>query len=133
MADQICLVVDDEPAIRCYVRAIIETQSLQVLEADNAPQALRIVQKLGGRLHLIVSDIKMPGEMDGFDLAYSIRHSFPDVPLVLISGYDDDDCVKRCAAFEFIQKPFTPEAVLKATRRAMIPPWVNERPTAVNE
>jgi DNA-binding NtrC family response regulator len=81
---------------------------------------LRIVQKLGGRLDLIVSDIKMPGDMDGVDLAYSIRHSYPAVPVVLISGYADEEAVKHANAdFAFIQKPFVPETILRACRRAI--------------
>src|SRR5215831_12319336 len=106
MAYHICLVVDDEEAIRNYVRAILETERLHVLEAGTAAQAMKIVQRLRGRLDLIISDIKMPGEMDGIDLAYSIRHSFPAVPVILISGYGDEGCTKRVdARFEFIQKP----------------------------
>jgi DNA-binding NtrC family response regulator len=118
--DRICLIVDDEPSIRAYLRAILQRERIQSLEADNAAQALRIVQKLGGRLDLIVCDIKMPGEMDGIDLAYSVRHSFPAVPVVLISGYGDVESVKHAAAnFEFIQKPFVPETILMAVKRVV--------------
>lgn len=60
----------------------------------------------------------MPGEMDGIDLAYSVRQSFPALPVILISGYADEDAVKQAAAnFEFIQKPFVPEAILVAVKK----------------
>jgi DNA-binding NtrC family response regulator len=118
MPDRICLIVDEEPSIRAYLRAILQRERIQSLEADNAPQALRIIQKLNGRLDLIVCDIKMPGEMDGIDLAYSVRQSFPGVPVILISGYADVDAVKQAASsFEFIQKPFVPEAILVAVKK----------------
>jgi DNA-binding NtrC family response regulator len=79
---------------------------------------MQIVQKLNGRLDLIVCDIKMPGEMNGIDLAYSVRNQFPAVPVVLISGYGDVESMKRAAAnFEFIQKPFVPETILMAVRK----------------
>ena len=118
MSDRICLIVDDEQAIRTYLRAILQRERIQSLEADTAAQALRIVQKLNGRLDLIVCDIKMPGEMDGIDLAYSVRNSFPAVPVLLISGYGDVESVKHAAAnFEFIQKPFVPETILMAVKK----------------
>ena len=118
MSDRICLIVDDEPSIRTYLRAILQRERIQSLEADNAAQALSIIHKLGGRLDLIVCDIKMPGEMDGIDLAYSVRNSFPAVPFLLISGYGDVESVKHAAAnFEFIQKPFVPETILMAVKK----------------
>ena len=120
MPDRICLIVDDKPAIRTYLRAILQRERIQSLEAESATQALRIVQKLAGRLDLIVCDIKMPGEMDGIDLAYSVRSTFPAVSVILISGYADVEAVKKAAAiFDFIQKPFVPETILMAVQKAV--------------
>jgi DNA-binding NtrC family response regulator len=120
MPERICLIVDDEPAIRTYLRAILQREQIRSLEADCATQALGIIQKLDGRLDLIVCDIKMPGEMDGIDLAYSVRNSFPAVPVILISGYGDVEAVKQAATkFKFIQKPFVPEAILIAVRKVV--------------
>lgn len=120
MSDHICLIVDDEPSIRTYLRAILQRERIQSLEADNAAQALSIIHKLGGRLDLIVCDIKMPGEMDGIDLAYSVRNSFPALPVLLISGYGDVESVKQAAAnFDFIQKPFVPETILMAVNKVV--------------
>jgi DNA-binding NtrC family response regulator len=120
MPDRICLIVDDEPAIRSYLRAILQRAGIQSLEADGASQALGIIQKLDGRLDLIVCDIKMPGDMDGIDLAYSVRNSFPALPVILISGYGDVEAVKQAATkFEFIQKPFVPETILAAVKKVI--------------
>ena len=95
-------------------------ERIQSLEAGSAAQALGIIHKLRGRLDLIVCDIKMPGEMDGIDLAYSVLHTFPAVPLILISGYSDTESVKKAAAtFEFIRKPFVPEAILMAVKKVV--------------
>src|SRR5208283_3389582 len=118
--DCICLIVDDEPSIRAYLRAILQREQIHSLEAESAVQALGIVQKLGGRLDLIVCDFKMPGEMDGIDLAYSVRNSFPALPVILISGYGDVEAVKQAATkFEFIQKPFVPETILMAVKKVV--------------
>ena len=115
MSEHICLIVDDEPEIRAYVRAILARDQFQSLEAENASQALRIVHRLGGRLDFIVTDIKMPGDIDGLDLAYSVRNSFPGVGVVLITGYAyriND------TTFELVLKPFLAESLLNVIRKA---------------
>ena len=129
VTDRICLIVDDEPSIRVYLRAILQRERIQSLEAENAAKALGIIQKLDGRLDLIVSDIQMPGDMDGIDLAYAVRNSFPSVPVILISGYADVEAVKKAAkTFEFIQKPFVPEAILVAVKKVVGRPSELESP-----
>ena len=123
MPDRICLIVDDEPAIRTFLRGILEQRQFHILEADSAARALKIIQTQGGRLDLIVSDIRMPGDMSGLDLAHSVRNAFPAIPVILISGYCDTYPDNK-AGFEFIPKPFAPEAILNATDRAL-----NSRPS----
>jgi len=119
-SNRICLIVDDEPSIRKYLRAILDQERIQCLEADSASQALGIIQRLNGRLDLVVTDIKMPGDMDGVDLAYSVRNMFPAIPVILISGYADVGAVRKAAAiFQFIQKPFEPEAILLAVKKVV--------------
>ena len=68
MSDRTCLVVDDQAAIRTYLRVVLKKENLQTLEAGTAAQALKIIQQLDGRLDLIITDINMPGDMDGLDL-----------------------------------------------------------------
>jgi DNA-binding NtrC family response regulator len=116
MPDPVCLIVDDEPAIRRFLRIILEQRQLQVLEAESAPQAFGQIQKLGAHLDLVLSDVQMGGDMDGVDLAHSIRRAFPTIRVILISGFCDHDAV---AGFNFIRKPFTPETILCAVERAL--------------
>jgi CheY-like chemotaxis protein len=115
MGDRVCLVVDDEPVIRKYLRLILQRIGLQSLEADNAVEALRILQKLGDQISLLITDIQMPGEMDGIDLAYSVQNSFSSIPVVLISGFVD----KVPAGFTYIRKPFMPDELLKAIHETL--------------
>src|SRR5579872_1019329 len=120
MCNSVCLVVDDEEVIRKYLRAILERESILALEAENASQAMRIVQDLGGRLDLLITDIRMPGAMDGCDLAYAVRRSYPAVPVILISGYFDEASLRNAdAGFLFLPKPFSAETVLSAARRVL--------------
>lgn len=122
MSDRICLIVDDEPAIRTFFRTLLEKRQLQISEAEDATHALRIIQKLEGHLDLMVCDINMPGDMNGMDLAHSVRNTFPAIPVILISGYCDKD-IKSIAGFDFIPKPFVPETILNAVEKA-----VNSKP-----
>jgi DNA-binding NtrC family response regulator len=58
----------------------------------------------------------MPGDMDGVDLAHSIRHSYPGIPIILITGYAEE---LPGPEFECIRKPFSIEQIVTAVRRAM--------------
>ena len=64
---------------------------------------------------MLITDIKMPGEMDGIDLAYSVQNSFSSLPVILISGFVD----KVPAGFTYIRKPFMPDELLKAIDKMM--------------
>lgn len=112
------LIVDDEDCIRSYLKTILKRESFQVLEAETAPQAYRLIQQLNGGLDLILTDWSMPGDMDGLDLAHAIRNSFPAIPVILMSGYQLDS-TKPIGEFTFIEKPFKPEVILNAIEKAI--------------
>ena len=122
MSERICLIVDDEPSIRAYLKAILETEHFQVLEAENAPQGFKLVEKLNGGLDLIVTDVKMPGDMDGLDLAYAVRNAFSAIPVILMSGYPSpENSNNRLEDFAFILKPFKSEVIREAVRKLQPP------------
>lgn len=74
-------------------------QGADIIQLVEGTSALR------GRLDLMVCHIKMPGEMDGIDLAYSVRQSFPAFPAILISDYAGVEAVKKVAAtFDFLPR-----------------------------
>jgi CheY-like chemotaxis protein len=58
------LVVDDEPSVRNFIRAVLRSDGFQTIEAENGVQALELMRKLGTGVDLLVSDIQMP-KMDG--------------------------------------------------------------------
>jgi two-component system, NtrC family, sensor kinase len=67
---------------------------------------------------LIVIDINLPGDMDGVDLAHSVRSIFAAIPVILISGYGGIGSLET-ARFPFIPKPFVPKTMLDAVDRVM--------------
>src|SRR5947209_8597743 len=103
-----CLIVDDEPAIRSYLGALLQNKGIQCLQAESAVDALRILQKRHSEIDLIISDIQMPGDMDGVDLAYSVKNLFSFLPVILISG--NVDTAPR--GFTFVRKPFSVDQIL---------------------
>jgi DNA-binding NtrC family response regulator len=116
--EKTCLIVDDEPTIRAYLRVILHGEKYRTIEAENAAQAFKLVQRLNGSLSLIVSDISMPGDMDGVDLAYAIRNAYPAIPVVLVSGCCETAAARRKPGdVGFVQKPFTTAAILGAVSR----------------
>jgi len=122
MGTPLCLIVDKEAAIRGYLKTILERQQFRTLEAENAVEAFKIVQKLRGGVDLLLSEISMPGDMDGVDLAYSLKYSFPAIRVILTSAYADTEARKHSAAdFVFLQKPFGLESLLTAIDRALTP------------
>jgi DNA-binding NtrC family response regulator len=113
-----CLIVDDEPSIRGYLKMILQEEDFQVLEAGNAAQSFRLLQERHGDISLIISDIHMPGDMDGLDLAYAVRNAYQSIPIILISGYTDVNFGKnRLANCEFLQKPFVPSTIVETVRK----------------
>jgi CheY-like chemotaxis protein len=115
MARRITLIVDDDPAIRSYIKAILEGECFETVEAGSGKGGLEILEDLSGEVELLVSDIHMP-EGDGLSFVRMATQAFPGLPVVLISG-----CVAANEAlpFEFVQKPFSPAALLRAVRKVV--------------
>jgi DNA-binding NtrC family response regulator len=116
-SDRFCLIVDDEPAVRTYLKAILQRGQIQSFEAESPARALQLLQEFGTRINLVITDIQMPGDMDGIDLAYSVRNSAPTLPVILISGYAD---IAIPASFPFVRKPFDAKAILETVKRAIL-------------
>jgi DNA-binding NtrC family response regulator len=116
MGQRLCLIVDDEPAIRTYLKSVLQRGQIQSIEAESPAKALQLLQKLGTQISLIITDIQMPGDMDGVDLAYWVRNAAPRLPVILISGYTDKEIP---LSFPFLQKPFDSTAILEAVSRAI--------------
>jgi DNA-binding NtrC family response regulator len=118
MPEKICVIADDDENTRRFLAMILKVRQLQCLHAENASQALAIVQKIGEQLALVVTDVVMPGDMDGVDLAHSIRHAYPAIPVILISGFVEEAALKS-SGFPFIPKPFLPKTIWEEVDRAM--------------
>ena len=115
------LLVEDEPEIRGLIREVLSAQGYSVLEAGNGEEALRLSGELPGPIHLLLTDVVMPG-MSGRDLAQRLAALRPDMKLLFMSGYTDDAIIRHGLLVEklaFLQKPFRPEALLRKVRETL--------------
>ena len=102
------LVVEDEAIIRMMLVDELEYAGIAVIEADGADAAVAIMSN-GTTIRAVVTDVKMPGTMDGLGLAAWMRHRAPRVPIFITSGViTDSDCEAINPAIErVIPKPYS--------------------------
>ncbi|MDX5993248.1 sigma-54-dependent transcriptional regulator [Ectopseudomonas alcaliphila] len=113
------IVVDDEAAIREAVQQWLELSGFTVRTCASAAEALALVDRdFPG---IVVSDVRMPGS-DGLQLLDKLLQVDTDLPVILVTGHGDVPMAVqalRQGAYDFIEKPFTPERLLDSVRRAL--------------
>jgi PAS domain S-box-containing protein len=110
------LLVEDETAVRVLARRILEAAGYTVLPAANGGEALLILERFHDPVHLMMTDVVMPG-MSGPELATRLSTLRPGMKVLYTSGYTDDEVVRRgilTDAVRFINKPY---AVSELTRK----------------
>jgi two-component system cell cycle sensor histidine kinase/response regulator CckA len=112
-AGETVLLVEDEPAVRHMTSRALQEFGYGVVEASGGHQALGVLERDEGRVDLLITDVILHG-MDGPELARRAKELRPELPVLFISGYTDDEIVRRGlleAGQPFLQKPFTPESL----------------------
>jgi CheY-like chemotaxis protein len=115
------LLVEDEEAVRELLRKVLTRQGYTVLEARHGRDALMALERHRGAVHLVVTDIVMP-EMGGRELADRLRADRPELKILFISGYTNDEIVRRGVSesdMDFIQKPFSSDDFLRRVREML--------------
>jgi two-component system, cell cycle sensor histidine kinase and response regulator CckA len=115
------LIVEDDDALRTVACRALQQCGYEVLVASNGEEALEHCSRHEGGLHLVVTDMVMP-EMSGIELAESIALSYPEVKVLLMSGYTRDEAARRGIASEryaFLEKPFTPSKLAARVRELL--------------
>jgi PAS domain S-box-containing protein len=114
------LLVEDEDAVRALAREVLRRHGYVVLEARHGVDALRVAERHGDEIHLLIADVVMP-HMSGRELAERLATVRPAMKILFMSGYSDhalvhDDVTPNAA---FLQKPFTPEVLARRVRRIL--------------
>ena len=115
------LVVDDEPGVRLAARLSLESEGYTVVEATGGADALRAVEAHLGPVHLMLTDVVMPG-MNGRQVADALRDRHPGAKVLYMSGYTDDAVIRHGIlgrSEAFLQKPFAPLGLVKKVREVL--------------
>jgi two-component system, cell cycle sensor histidine kinase and response regulator CckA len=115
------LLVEDEEGVRALARHVLQMCGYTVLEASHGGEALRLAERHQGPIHLILTDVVMPG-MSGRLVAERIGALKPGIKTLFTSGYTDDSVVRHGileTETHFLQKPYTPAAVAQKVRAVL--------------
>ncbi|MGH7497941.1 MAG: ATP-binding protein [Gemmatimonadales bacterium] len=115
------LFVEDDPALRDMGVRVLRGAGYDVMAAESGQPALALVQAHGAPIHMLVTDVVMPG-MSGRELVQVLCADRPDLKVLYISGYTEDIVVRRGVIDErmpFLAKPFTPSQLAHMVRRVL--------------
>ena len=115
------LLVEDAASVRMVTRQVLERYGYTILEAPNGDTALRLAAKHHGRIHLLLTDVVMPG-LSGRQLAEQLVQLRPDMKVLYASGYTDHAIVHHGileSGIAFLQKPFTPKTLGRRVRQVL--------------
>lgn len=114
------LVVEDQDSIRRMIEALVQARGYEVVAVESGSKALEVA--LSDPPDLILLDLMLPGQFDGFEVCSRIRSdsTTSKIPVVIISALDDEDSRARAiqsGATSYYTKPFSPLALLKEIER----------------
>jgi len=118
------LLVEDDDRVRALVANMLKKNGYKVLLASAGDQALEIAARHRGQIHLLLTDVMMPG-LSGRILSERLTAARPDTRVLYMSGYSDDAILRRgvkSAAAYFIQKPFSIDALANKIRETLSAP-----------
>jgi len=116
MSQPSVLVIEDEPLIRMTVADDLRDAGFRVLEAANAAEALQVLNT-DASIRAIFTDIDMPGDLDGLQLAWIVRDRWPPIEIVITSGNRKVDITDMPGGALFFPKPYAHQPVIDALTR----------------
>ena len=112
--------VEDDWLLLDTIARGLEDMGYRVVEAMDAEQALSVLRQ-GCEPDLLFTDIRLPGSMDGWQLAEAARAECPDIPIIYATGYSDVEA-RNVPNSAFLHKPYRPSIVVKTAERLGVPP-----------
>jgi len=115
------LLVEDEELVRALARRTLARAGYQVLEASNGGEALLALERHQGPVHLMVTDVVMPG-LNGRELAARLKPLRPEMKVLYVSGYTDRAIAHQGVlepGVAFLEKPFAPDGLARKVREVL--------------
>ena len=109
------LVVDDDVLVRMAICENLRDAGFQVVEASSAHDALGVMLA-EVPIDVLLTDVQMPGAMDGFGLGFHARGASPDMKVLVMSSFLPASTGARLSPFEYIEKPFLPQTLIDRVR-----------------
>lgn len=110
------LVVEDEPLIRLGMAFMLEDAGFAVVEAANADEAIERLER-NPNIRVIITDVDMPGTMDGVKLAHYVRRQWPPIQLIVVSGKVGLKDIELPEGTEFLSKPYQDAHLLRVIEK----------------
>ncbi|HNG93757.1 MAG TPA: response regulator, partial [Acidobacteriota bacterium] len=116
------LLVEDDEAVHHMMSKVLEEYGYHVLQATSGAAALLVWERSVNPIHILLTDIVMPGGMNGIELAVKIREKNPDLKVIFTSGYNPNWTERNLKLPEgsiYLQKPCSFEQILKTVRQCL--------------
>jgi PAS domain S-box-containing protein len=116
------LLVEDDADVRAATQRVLEQQGYAVVAAANGVEGLRLAERGGERMRLLLTDMVMPEGISGYDLASRLQTHQPALKVIFMSGYNAEMAggeLRLCDGQTFLQKPFGAADLLDAVRRSL--------------
>ena len=117
---RLALIVEDDPELRWLTAALLEESELDIIECESAEAALATMLIRGKDVALIFADLRLPGVMDGVDLAREVKMRWPHLTVVITSGNPGERLEHLPAGVIYMPKPWQPLNVLMVAERARL-------------
>jgi CheY-like chemotaxis protein len=114
----VVLLVEDEPLVRLTQVDILREAEFWVVEAQDADEAFEVL-KSRPDISVVLTDVDMPGSIDGFEFARLVRQGWPEVGVLVISGKTGPDPGDLPPNATFLHKPILPDDLVAALQKAM--------------
>jgi DNA-binding NtrC family response regulator len=117
----IALVVEDDELERELATVLLEESEIGVIQCESAEGALRVLEKMGGCVSMMFTDVKLAGKIDGLELAHFATQYYPNIRVIVTSGLALTKSLPERAMF--MPKPWLPLDVLREAEVAVAPHW----------
>ena len=116
---QTILVVEDEPLIRMSAVAALRDAGYWVLEAQNSAEALDVLSR-HSEISILVTDVRMPGDMDGLALVTWVQLNNPAIRSIVVSANATAAEAGKAGALGFVRKPYLPDTIIQAVHDTVL-------------